>query len=136
MGIVRLKEVFNGWRKRRFLKKHGCETQEQYDRRYDPRVNYRASRIKDFYDGYAYISCFESSKSLSETYGDWLEGLAAMRDWCEENCSQHWRHDIHRVIKNTATSNEYEMNEIGGSDILFFAFENEQDCFLFNLKWS
>ena len=45
-----------------------------------------------------------------------------------------WRTDIHRVIKDYWGN--LELNDIGGSDALFFAFKNQEDCFMFKLKWG
>jgi hypothetical protein len=52
-------EYYREWSDQRFLKRHGCETREEYDRKYDPDVVHRATRIKNFYHGYPYVYCFE-----------------------------------------------------------------------------
>lgn len=140
--IRRTKARYKLYKDRKFLKKHGCSTWKQYYWKNDPRVFLYADRVRNFYKGYTYLSVFESSRSLNEEYGDWLEGLTALKDWCDSNCNGHWRCDIHRVVKQTgicidgSTELEWFMNDIGGYDILFFAFDNDRDYMLFTLRWS
>lgn len=142
MNIVRkIKAVYKLYKDRRFLKRHGCTTWKQYYWKNDPRVYLYADRVKDYYKGYKYISLFTSSRPMYEEYGDWLQGLTAIKDWCDNNCSGHWRCDIHRVIQHTGvfmngSEIEWVMNDIGGHDILFFAFDDDRDYMLFMLRWQ
>jgi hypothetical protein len=53
--------------------------------------------------------------------------------WCNENCTDKFRFDFHRVL---STSNGWEINEIGGGDYIFFACKNPKDYTLFLLRWS
>ena len=47
-----------------------------------------------------------------------------------------------RVYKQTAlgwdgdSEEEWVISDIGGGDVLFFAFKDEQDAFLFKLTWG
>jgi hypothetical protein len=47
-----------------------------------------------------------------------------------------FRSDILRVIKCPATANEWELNDIGGGDALFYAFKDSRDYTMFLLRWS
>jgi len=117
-----------------FLKKKGW-TEEQYQDYTDPDRNIRASRIKDYYHGYPYIVMFTSSQGDPWTrYLSWLEAYAAIETWCKENCDSKWRTDIHRVIQDYCGN--WELNDIGGGDTLFFAFKDVNDAFMFKLKWG
>jgi hypothetical protein len=130
------------WQDRRFLKRHGVETWAQYNRQYDPDINWRASRVKDFYQGYPYWHIFENRNhycyELLYDYGPggYRYGYFDADDWCEENCKDKFRLDCHRVIKYPSTANQWEMNDLGGGDYIFAAFKNERDFFMFTLKWS
>lgn len=137
-----LREKWDAHLHQRYLKKMGW-TQEAYERQTDPRCNMRAYKIKDYYHGYAYHHVYLSVRDYPwRNYPDWLEGLDQLREWCRENCQGAWRDDILRVYKQTAiswdssTEEEWHINDIGGGDALFVAFENEQDYIVFLLKWT
>ena len=129
--IQKLKSSYDDWRERRFLRKHGCVNREQYNLKYDPLHNPRATRLVDYYHGYKYIYCFENHEH------DKISLLTVITLWClEENLSGKWRLDVHRVIKYPSTSNEWVRNDLCGSDYIFAAFTDERDYMLFLLRWS
>jgi hypothetical protein len=117
----------------RYLKRVGW-TQAEYDRAYDPGTNFRASRVKDMYPGYPYVFELEYALGFWTQFGDWAQGLSIMKDWAQEHCKDKWRDDFHRVIKDYW--GDWECNELGGGDVLFFAFKSEQDCMWFTLRWT
>lgn len=137
--IDEIKEKYKYYRDRAFLKKHGCETWEEYNRRYDPDYNIRATRIKDIYHGYPYVYRFDYNQHfayrLLYDYGPGGQryGYHDINDWCNDNLSGKFRFDGHRVIKY---NNEWEVNELGGGDYIFAAFEDEKDYTYFLLRWS
>lgn len=129
-----LKSRWDFYRHAAFLKKMGW-TEEAYQKQTDPDYNHRATRIKDSYHGYPYITFFESSRGDPWTrYPTWIEGYDAIQAWCKENCKDKWRTDIRRVIKDYWE--EWIENDIGGGDVLFFAFKDQEDAFMFKLKWG
>ena len=129
-----LKNKWSFYRHAAFLKKKGW-TEEQYQHFKDPDRNERASRIKDYYHGYTYIVVFESSQGDPwSRYPTWIDAYSAIEEWCKENCEDKWRTDIHRVIKDYWGN--WELNDIAGGDALFFAFKNDNDAFMFKLKWG
>jgi hypothetical protein len=129
-----LKGRWDFYRHAAYLKKQGW-TEEQYQDINDPDRNQRANRIKDYYHGYTYIVVFESSQGDPwDRYPTWIDAYSAIEKWCKENCEDKWRTDIHRVIKDYWGNSE--LNDIGGNDALFFAFKNQEDCFMFKLKWG
>jgi hypothetical protein len=121
------------WRERRFLAAHGCETREQYDYRYDPGVNRRASRVKDFYHGYPYVYCFENRDHDVYYWDVGIDGIYVLSQWCKENCTDKFRFDCHRV---SSTSSGWEIDGLGGGDYIFFACKNPKDYTLFLLRWA
>lgn len=129
---VRYKE----WKDERFLKKHGCDSWKEYNRKYDTDVHHRAAHVRDWYHGYSHIHVFkDAGNDIFVKYGDWLQGLGVMTTWCDEHCSGKWRYDIHRVLDET-DYHGYMLNDIGGYDYVFFAFKNERDFILFRLTWD
>jgi hypothetical protein len=131
-----LKSKYKVWRHNRYLKKHDL-TEHQYQKISDPDYEIRATRIVDIYKGYAYIYVFDDpTQDIWIRWGDWLEGLSRLTEWCDANCTDKWRNDVHRVIKCPATSNQWAVNELGGLDFIFFAFKNESDYINFVLRWS
>lgn len=132
--IDQIKQRYREWKEQRFLKKHGCETWEQYHRRYDPDYNIRATRIKDYYHGYPYQHCFENRQHQIYWWDLGIDGSKEIVDWCEENCEDKFRFDCLRVIKNYW--GKWEVNEISGGDYCFVAFKNKQDFLMFMLRWS
>jgi hypothetical protein len=129
-----LKVRWDLYRHAAFMKESGW-TEEQYRDFADPDRNTRATRIKDYYHGYPYIVAFESSQGDPWTrFGTWIDSYHAIEEWCKENCKDKWRTDIHRVIKDYWGN--WELNDIGGSDALFFVFKDVNDAFMFKLKWG
>jgi hypothetical protein len=129
-----LKNKWSFYRHAAYLKNQGW-TEEQYQDYKDPDRNQRASRIKDYYHGYAHIVAFESSQGDPwSRYPTWIQAYTAIETWCKENCEDKWRTDIHRVIKDYWGN--WELNDIAGGDVLFFAFKNDNDAFMFKLKWG
>jgi hypothetical protein len=131
-----LKSRWDFYRHAAYLKEKNW-IEEQYQDYKDPDRNLRATRIKDYYRGYPYIVVFESSRGDPWTrYPSWVEGYKALSRWCQKNCKDKFRSDIHRVIRAPSTGNEWELNDIGGGDALFFVFKSQEDCFMFTLKWG
>lgn len=127
-----LKNRWDFYQHRAYLKRRGW-TEEQYQQFYDPLRNERATYVKDYYHGYPYWHCYQSSRCEPFTrYPTWIAAYDAIRGWCESNCQGRWRHDILRAEK---IYDEWQLNEMGG-DALFFAFENERDFTMFVLKWT
>jgi len=129
-----MKGRWDFYRHAAYLKKKGW-TEEEFQKYEDPDRNISASRIKDYYHGYPYIVVFTTSRGDPWTrYLDWLTAYSAIETWCKENCEDKWRTDIHRVIQDYWGN--WEMNDIGGGDALFFAFKDVNDAFMFKLKWG
>lgn len=135
----RLKQAVVDWRHHRFLKKHGCNSQRQYDLKYDIDHNIRATCIKDIYHGYPHVFPIRDyhhpvykgkGTSLCFPSYDYLELI----EWCNNNCKGKWRHAWHMVIQNY--SGEWEVNSIGGAYWIFFAFKDPKDASMFILKWA
>ncbi len=131
-----LKSRWDFYRHAAYLKEKNW-TEEQYQDYNDPDRNPRATRISDYYHGYPYFTVFESSRGDPWTrFETWIDAYSAIETWCKENCKDKFRSDIHRVIKTPSTGNEWELNDIGGGDALFFAFKSQEDCFMFKLTWG
>ena len=139
--IKQLNARWKGWQERRFLKKHGCETREQYERKYDTNFCYRNHEVRRKYHGYKFVHCF--SRHTDYAYkivydygpGGYRDGYHDIHDWCKEQCENKFRVDVLRVIWNQWVDDWVE-NEIGGADYVFFAFKNETDYMNFLLRWA
>lgn len=131
-----IKQKYKYYKDRVFLKLHGCKTWEEYNRRYDPDYNIRATRIKDIYHGYPYVYCFENRKNEVYYWDLAYDGSYMLTIWCEVNLRDKFRLDSHRVFKAPSTSNEWEVNELGGGDYMFAAFKSERDYVWFLLRWG
>jgi hypothetical protein len=145
--LRRIKAYIRLKKSQRFLKKHGCNTWEQYNYAYDEDVIYRATLVSQYYHGYPYIVAFENAPPASEIH--WQDWLKQMHEWCQKNCLDKVRHDIHRVIRERGLIHneyndtivwteidEFSMNDVGGWDVLFFAFKYEKDYIWFKLRWQ
>ena len=134
--IKRLKERYKGWKEKRFLEAHGCETWRQYERKHDPDVGYMARWAHTYYHGYPHVLPIDPQNFI-----DWVRGgrhpyhelVDNMMEWCEQNCQGKWRNDWHRGFWDG--HGNYELNSIGGGDIMFFAFKEESDYIWFKLTW-
>lgn len=131
--LAELKDRLDFYRHAAYLKKMGW-TEEAYQKQTDVDYNNRATKVKDYYHGYPYIHVFTTSRGDPWTrYDSWIEALKAIESWCKETCKDKWRTDILRIAE---INGEFELNDLGGGDALFFVFKNPEDSFLFRLKWG
>jgi hypothetical protein len=133
---MKLVDKYRKWSEKRFLLKHGCATREQYELKYDPDVFRPASRIKSFYHGYTHVYCFEDQRHEIYWWDLGYDGTFVVDKWCRENLVGKYRFDFHRVARSAASDNEWEVNELGGGDYIFFACQDPKDYTLFLLRWS
>ena len=137
--VSTVKNKIHSWRERRFLRKHGCRTWDHYHRVYDSDYNARATTLRDFYHGYPYWHVFDNYDHFCyETLADYgpggvFFGLHRMLAWCKDNTKHKFRIDGLRLFK---IQNEWHINEIGGEDMMVFAFKDERDYAWFMLRWS
>jgi hypothetical protein len=130
------------WRDNRFLKRHGCDTWQEYHYRFDPDRDIRCSRVKDYYHGYPYWYVFERSEHYCYKLlydlgpGGFRYGYHDIIDWCQDNVKGKHRIDFLRVINVPATAYQWEINELGGGDHIFVAFKEEKDYLWFLMRWS
>lgn len=140
--ITYFKTKLNDWKERRFLKKHKCNSWEQYNHRFDPDRNQRASRVKDYYHGYNNWVAIEDTNHKVYYWDVAYDGIYVLSEWCKENFKGKFRFDFLRVHKQTPyglngpEDSEWWINELGGSDYIFFACKEPEDMFLFKLKWG
>lgn len=131
--LQRGREQYDLWKQQRFLRKHGCETWEQYRYQYDTAINRIATRVRDYYHGYPYVYCYENHDHEIYYWDLGRDGMYVTSQWCKCNLKSDFRFDFLRVIR---TGSGWEINEIGGGDYIFFACKNPQDYTLFLLTWS
>lgn len=139
--MLRLKARIRKWLACRKLKKSGFLTWRAYKHNTDPDVQKYAQCVEDFYPGYPYIfACPNPTHYAYELVADygpgglWF-GYEEMNEWCHEKIRWNFRCDYHRVLENR-WSGKMELNDIGGYDIIYFAFKREQDFTHFLLRWS
>lgn len=138
--IKQLKERWKGYKEKRFLENYGCATWREYERKYDPDIGFRARWAHTFYHGYPHI--FPLDPQGLRDYGfsgvhPYHDLCDKMMEWCEQNCQGKWRNDWHRGFWDHQGNYEvYELNGIGGGDIMFFAFKEEADYIWFKLTWQ
>ena len=135
MDIVKslnLVKTIKDWQHHEFLRKNGCKTQAEYDRRYDPDFEPRADTSRNIYKGYKHCWPYQNEKHV---YFEYHMACEEMIKWCKQNCKDKWRHDWHRVIYDQYRK-DWCQNGIGGSDFVFFAFKSSSDYTMFLLKWG
>lgn len=134
-----LKERYRKWQHQRYLKKHNL-TQRQYDLIHDPDYNACGNRVRrDIFHGYPHV--FPYPPTGMKDYGfhgvSWhVEHVEEMMAWCDTNCRGKWRNNWHRVLRDVWYDDEWDVNEIGGGDIMFFGFKDSKDAMMFALRWS
>jgi hypothetical protein len=128
-------------RERVFLRKHGCENRAQYNRRYDPGVNYQANFLDDFYPGYQVVWLLESRDHYAYHVlwdhgpGGWRGGYHDIMDWCTQHCAEKFRFDMHRMFFD-GYSGKWVLNGIGNGDYYCVAFQSELDAAQCKLRWT
>lgn len=136
--IAKLVQKYKTRQRVRFLKKNRCDTEEAYQRLTDPDIARRANTIREFYHGYEHVKEFSYVTDLC--FSDNMARLDSAKNWCSTNCTDKWRHDIHRVYPQTgigldnSTTEELFINELA-SERCFFAFKKESDCAMFLLMY-
>jgi len=134
--IQALIEKWKSWKLHHLLRTSGCETIEQYNHIYDPDINRRATTIPRFYFNYPYVV------KIPEVYAesDFYIGVDILTQWCKQHCKGKWRHDWHRILYPDywMEIDGYNINDIGGSDFVFFAFQSDRDYnwFILNHKFN
>jgi hypothetical protein len=139
--MLRLKARIRKWRAERKLKKSGYKNWAQYRHNRDPDIELYANDLDDFYKGYPYVYVSlpnpdHYAYKLLYDYGPggYRYGYHEIGEWCNEHIRWNYRVDMHRVWRDN--SGRYSFNDIGGYDIIFFAFKNEKDFTHFLLRWS
>lgn len=137
--IRRIKAWVRKKRAERKLKKSGYENWRQYRHNRDPYVEKYANHLDDFYKGYPYVypinyNHYAYRNLYDHGPGGTRYGYNEMSDWCDEKIRLNYRVDIHRVWVNQW--GKAELNDIGGSDIIYFAFKYEKDFTHFLLRWA
>ena len=125
---------------KRKLKRSGYENWRHYKHNNDPDVNKYANHLDDFYYKYPYVyACTNPNHYAYELLYDYgpgghRYGFHEIEDWCSDKIRWNYRVDIHRVWQDQW--GKYSLNDIGGGDIIFFAFKREQDFTHFLLRWA
>lgn len=142
-----LKDRWDFYRHAAYLKKMGW-TEEAYQKQTDPDCNLRADRVSYFYHGYKHVHAFTTTRTSPFTdYPTWMDAYKAIETWCKDNCQDKVRNDILRAHKQTGLKQvddsvewieepEWFFDEMGGGDVLFFAFKSSKDYTLFCLRWA
>jgi hypothetical protein len=104
---------------------------------YEQTVDDRATRIKDMFKNFKHIVIVDPNKffDLDEPFG-WMPCEDAKQYfWPARELGDNtvWRFE--RVMKEPATAWEWEINELGGTDKVFVATNNEQDAMMIALKY-
>ncbi len=145
--LEELKGHWDFYRHAAYLKKMGW-TEEAYQKQTDPDYNSRADSVRGYYHGYKHVHAFTTTRTSPFTdYPTWMDAYQAIQTWCKENCQDKVRDDILRANKQTGLRQvddgvewieepEWFINELGGGDVLFFAFKSSKDYTLFCLRWS
>lgn len=139
--MLRLKARIRKWKAERKLKKSGWLTWRSYMHNNDPDVEKYARFVEDFYVGYKYVyACPNPTHYAYELLYDYGPGgqrfgYEEMNDWCHDKIRWNFRCDYHRVLENHPTG-KMELNDIGGYDIIYFAFKRQQDFTHFLLRWA
>ena len=134
MGLIQqLKDRYKGHQEKRFLEKYGCKTWREYELRYEPDIGPKARWSHTFYHGYNHIYPLDPDYGMPGVlpYHDLCE---KMMEWCEQNCTGKWRNDWHHGFWDG--HGNYELNDIGVNDMMFFAFKEESDYVWFKLAWQ
>lgn len=101
----------------------------------NPHIHPRETLVRKYFAEYPYV--IEWSP-MTTTVSDAIARSEQATAWCRENCIGGFHSDILRVVKTSSYSDreEWALNDVGGKDIWFWAFDVEQDAVLFSLKWS
>lgn len=138
MGLIQdLKARYKGYKQKKFLQAHGCKTWAEYARRFDPDIAIMARWAHTYYHGYPYIWSVkfpERAMPTPNNINSLFDYLNEIATWCEKNCRGKWRNDFLRGFFDG--KGNFELNEIGGFDVMFFSFKEESDYVWFKLVWQ
>jgi hypothetical protein len=129
--IERIKDGYITWRTGK------TREEREWINWYEQNVNYRATRIKDMFKNFKHVIIVDSNKFMVEDPFAWAPCADAQQYfWPARELGDNavWRFE--RVMKAPSTAWEWEVNELGGSDTVFVATNNDYDAVLIALKYS
>jgi hypothetical protein len=133
--VVNLKERIVDWYLTRKTGK--SKDQREYESWYRQNVNLRTNRIKDMLANFQYIVVVDPEKFFTFDPLTWAVTQDARQYFwpdCPIDKSAVWIFE--RVLNGPSTNWEWEVNELGGGDYIFFACQDPRDYTLFLLRWS
>ena len=81
-----VKSIYKKWVDKRYLKKHNCESWEQYNHIYDPYIDHDAKNVRDYFFGYS--SIVHVRWAVVSNLPSWHEFHAQppyeLTKWCKE----------------------------------------------------
>jgi|TARA_R110000782_G_scaffold214567_1_gene302373 hypothetical protein len=137
-----VKSIYKKWVDKRYLKKHNCESWEQYNHIYDPYIDHDAKNVRDYFFGYS--SIVHVRWAVVSNLPSWHEFHAQppyeLTKWCKENCADDFRLD---QIRGSFVNSKFVLATVSiDSDNIFrvpvevfLAFKSEKDALLFKLYW-
>lgn len=131
-------EIINSLKERYITWRTGKDkAQRDWEAWYDSNVNYCATRIKDMFKNFEYIIIVNPDKFFQFDPFAWVPSEDAKQYFYParplgKNCV--WRFE--RVIKYPSTSNEWEVNDLGGEDKVFVATNSSEDAIMIALKYA
>lgn len=127
------RSILQDWKHHRFLRKHGCRTQREYDLKYDDDYFPRADLVKEIYRGYPHIY-FLPHRTGTANF-NYLARVSEAEKWCRENCKEKYRSDWNRGDFDQIYD-DFRINAFGPCDYKVFAFKSKEDYVWFMLSCS
>jgi len=140
LGFIR--SHYKRWVDKRFLKKQGFESWEQYNHYHDPCIDRSATTIKERFHGYSVI--VHVRYAVVSNLPSWHHPFGALPyeliEWCKEHCVDEFRLDtingkfVNSKFVMAAPDDLYHALR-GMPPECFMSFKSEKDALLFKMYW-
>lgn len=87
------------------------------------KIDVRANTVRGYFKGYPFL-CIAK----------YVDDPHHIVDWCSNNATE-WNYRTFRVSPSRYSC-DWDFDELGGGDLSFWAFTDEEDAVMFALQWS
>lgn len=132
--INMLLQKYNAWKEQRFFKKHGVDSWEQYNLKYDKDFKKSAYLIKEMFHGYNTFIIIPNPKMVADFFGTTIYA-SDVTDWCKKNCVGKYRVQLMSICKNLVTNEFYYGSDISSEEMIV-AFKEKDDAVSFIMLYD
>jgi len=129
--ITKIVEKFKVWREKRYLRRHGVETWEQFNRKFDPDFNSDSDTIAGLFRGYHSFYLVDTHY-VADLFGP-MPSSKHIAEWCAENCVGKYRI---QELESWGFNDHSKWSKRPGEIELYVAFKEREDAINYSLFYE